>query len=105
MVSSFRPEMLALLRALQTAVRVAFLFDQKNTGSARAEALRLALQPDGVHPIHTLATRESIARWKRQGQFVNVWTIDDETRLESLQRDGADGVIVNDPARARTALS
>ena len=104
MVSSFRPEMLALLRALQTGIRLAFLFDQKNTGNARAEALRLALQPDGVHPIHTLATRESIARWKQQGHFVNVWTVDDETRLQSLQRDGADGVIVNDPARARTAL-
>ena len=104
MVSSFRPEMLALLRALQTGIRLAFLFDQKNTGNARAEALRLALQPDGVHPIHTLATRESILRWKRQGHFVNVWTVDDEARLQSLQRDGADGVIVNDPARARTAL-
>lgn len=104
MVSSFRPEMLAVLRALQTGMRVAFLFDQKNTGSARAEALRLALQPDGVHPIHTLATRESIARWKHQGHFVNVWTVDDEARLQSLLSDGANGVIVNDPARARTAL-
>lgn len=104
MVSSFRPEMLGLLRALQTGMRVAFLFDQKNTGSMRAEALRLALQPDGVHPIHTLATRESIARWKRQGHFVNVWTVDDEARLQALQDDGADGVIVNDPARARAAL-
>ena len=104
MVSSFRPEMLAVLRALQTGMRVAFLFDQKNTGSARAEVLRLALQPDGVHPIHTLATRESIARWKQQGHFVNVWTVDDETRLQALHRDGADGVIVNDPARARAAL-
>jgi glycerophosphoryl diester phosphodiesterase len=104
MVSSFRPEMLAVLRALQTRVRVAFLFDAKNTGSVRAEALRMALQPDGVHPIHTLATRESIARWKRQGHFVNVWTVDDEARLQGLARDGVDGVIVNDPARARTAL-
>ncbi len=104
MVSSFRPEMLGLLRALQTRIRVAFLFDQKNTGSARAEALRVAFRPDGVHPIHTLATRESIARWKRQGHFVNVWTVDDETRLRTLLADGADGVIVNDPARARAAL-
>jgi glycerophosphoryl diester phosphodiesterase len=104
MVSSFRPEMLAMLRALQTGIRVAFLFDAKNTGSARAEALRLALQPDGVHPIHTLATRESIARWRRLGHFVNVWTVDDEARLQGLARDSVDGVIVNDPERARRAL-
>jgi len=104
LVSSFRPEMLALLRGLSTQIRVAFLFDQKNTGSARAEALRLALRPDGVHPIHTLATREATARWKQLGHFVNVWTVDDEARLQSLARDGVDGVIVNDPARARAVL-
>ena len=94
-----------MLRTLGTGVRVAFLFDAKNTGRLRAEALRIALRPDGVHPIHALATRESIARWKRLGHFVNVWTVDDEARLLALVRDGVDGVIVNDPERARAAIA
>jgi glycerophosphoryl diester phosphodiesterase len=104
LISSFRPEMLAAARALGAGVPIAFLFDAENTGELRAAALWRALRPDGLHPQHRLATRPAIARWKRRGLFVTVWTVEDEARIRILAHDGVDGIITNDPARARRAL-
>ncbi len=104
LLSSFRPEMLLVMRALARDVPTAFLFDEENTGLVRAAVLLWALRPDGAHPSHRLASRASIAAWHRQGYFVSAWTVDDETRIAALDADGVDGVISNDPARARAAL-
>ncbi len=104
MLSSFRPEVLVVARAAGARVPVAFLFDAENTGRARAAALIRAIGPDGVHPQHRLATRAAVAGWHRAGYFVNTWTVDEENRLRILAADGVDGVITNDPARARRAL-
>lgn len=105
LLSSFRPELLLAARARGARVPVAFLFDAENTGRARAAALIRAIRPDGVHPQHRLATRAAIQGWHDAGYFVNVWTVDDENRLRILAADGVDGVITNDPARARRALA
>ncbi|MBX7191460.1 MAG: glycerophosphodiester phosphodiesterase [Sandaracinaceae bacterium] len=104
-VSSFRPEILVALRAAGARVPVGFLFDAENTGRYRAAALVRAIRPDGVHPQFRLADRASVARWKRAGLFVNVWTVDDEERLRILASHGVDGLITNDPARARAAFA
>lgn len=101
-VSSFRPEMLLMLRGAQ--VPLGFLFDAEHTGLRRAAALVRAVRPDGVHPHYRLADRASIAAWHQRGFFVNVWTVDDEARLRTLASDGVDGLITNDPRRAREAL-
>jgi glycerophosphoryl diester phosphodiesterase len=36
--------------------------------------------------------------------MVNVWTVDDPAKLEACRRMGVDGIITNDPGRARAAL-
>jgi glycerophosphoryl diester phosphodiesterase len=36
--------------------------------------------------------------------MVNVWTVDDPAALTSCRRMRVDGIITNDPARARAAL-
>ncbi|GAB4204541.1 MAG: glycerophosphodiester phosphodiesterase [Sandaracinaceae bacterium] len=105
LISSFRPEILVATRAFGARVPVAFLFDAEHTGELRAAALWRVVRPDGLHPQHRLATRSAIARWKRRGLFVNAWTVEDEDRLRTLARDGIDGIITNDPARARRALA
>lgn len=105
LVSSFRPEILVALRRGPGRVPVGFLFDAENTGRYRAAALLRAIRPDGVHPQFRLADRASVAAWKQRGLFVNVWTVDDEERLTILASHGVDGVITNDPARARRAFS
>lgn len=104
-VSSFRPEILVAFRAAGLGIPVGFLFDAENTGRYRAAALVRALRPDGVHPQYRLADRASIVAWHARGYFVNVWTVDDESRVRALAADGVDGLITNDPRRARLALA
>jgi glycerophosphoryl diester phosphodiesterase len=103
-VSSFRPEMLWALRRAHAKVRIAFLFDQANTGFVRAGLLRRALRPDGLHPESRLCTPRAMARWRASGVFVNVWTVDASARLAELAELGVDGVITNTPAASRAAL-
>ena len=104
-VSSFRPEILLAVRASRAGVALGFLFDGENTGRYRAAGLVRAIRPDGVHPQFRLADRASVQAWKRRGLFVNVWTVDDEERLRILASHGVDGLITNDPRRARAAFT
>ncbi len=105
LVSSFRPEMLAALRALGAGVPVAFLFDAEHTGIFRARVLARALGPDGMHPQHLLAAPARIARWQARGRFVGAWTVDDPSRARALAAAGIDAIITNDPAGMRAALA
>jgi glycerophosphoryl diester phosphodiesterase len=105
LVSSFRPEILLAVRASRAGVSLGFLFDGENTGRYRAAALIRAIRPDGVHPQFRLADRGAVQAWKRRGFFVNVWTVDDEERLRILASHGVDGLITNDPRRARAAFT
>lgn len=102
--SSFHPEMLLGLRLLGARVPLAFLFDATHTGPRRAALVVRSLRPEGVHPHHLLASRRAIARWHEAGMFVSAWTVDDDSRISSLKDDGVDGIITNDPRRARAVL-
>lgn len=105
LVSSFRPEMLAALRLAGAGVPMAFLFDEKNTGRARARVLARVFRPDGMHPQHPLATDQAIGRWHRRGCFVGAWTVDDPERARTLSRAGIDAIITNDPRGILAALA
>lgn len=105
MVSSFRPEMLAALRALGAGVPMAFLFDEEHTGVLRARMLARVFRPDGLHPQHRLADAATIARWHARGLFVAAWTVDDPERVRALAAAGIDGLITNDPRRTLGLLA
>ncbi|MCC6875350.1 MAG: glycerophosphodiester phosphodiesterase [Sandaracinaceae bacterium] len=102
-LSSFDPVVLRALGAT-TDVPIGFLFDEANTGARRAALALALLRPDGVHPHHALCTPARVARWKRRGLFVNVWTVNDEARARELASLGADGLITDDVPRLRAAL-
>ena len=104
LISSFRPEMLAAIRFGGVRVPCAFLFDEEHTGLVRARVLTRAFAPDGVHPQHSLATAEAIARWHARGLFVGTWTVDDPSRARSLAAAGIDALITNDPAGILASL-
>ena len=57
-----------------------------------------------MHPEAVLCDRGRVARWHARGYAVNVWTVDDPERLRALRDMGVDGIITNDPAKARAAL-
>lgn len=104
LVSSFRPEVLAWLRGLGSGVPTAFLFDAENTGAARAGLLQAAFRFPVVHPQACLIDAPRMAAWRAAGRLVNVWTVDEPAELRRLSALGVDGIITNDPARARAAL-
>jgi glycerophosphoryl diester phosphodiesterase len=46
---------------------------------------------------HSIASRQAISRAHERDAAVYVWTVDDARLAERLVRDGADGIITNDP--------
>ena len=46
---------------------------------------------------HSVASPAAIARAHELGAAVYVWTVDDPGLAERLVREGADGIITNDP--------
>jgi glycerophosphoryl diester phosphodiesterase len=105
LVSSFSPVAVWLWRRARPAVKAALLFESEAPlPLRRAWALPL-LHPFAAHPDQRLVTPDGIARWHEAGYAVNTWTVDDPRRLRELRDLGIDGVISNDPAGARDALS
>ena len=62
------------------------------------------LGANGVHPEHVLATAERVARLKRTGCLVNVWTVNDPARARQLARNGVDAIISDVPGEILRGL-
>ena len=104
-VSSFDPRAVGLWKQAHPRVPCALLFE-KGGLAALAKALTLPLlRPAAAHPEAALCRPELVRRWHDIGYQVNTWTVDDPARLRALAAMGVDGIIANDPAGARAALS
>jgi glycerophosphoryl diester phosphodiesterase len=103
-VSTFDPLTFLVLRASTRGVALGFLFDDRHTGVYRAIVVRRWLRPDAVHPERAIATPRAIARWRRRGLRVHVWTVNDPDEARALSRAGVDALITDDPIRMRAAL-
>ena len=104
-LSSFNPLAVAATNLVMPHLARGLLFESDGPLWARAEKLIPALRLQAVHPQNHLVTEASMARWKARGLAVNVWTVDDPGRLRTLAAFGVDGIITNNPAAARTALT
>ncbi len=101
-VSSFRPDWLADLKAQEPRIRAAVLF-----GSIHVDpiALARAARADYVHPgwetqavePHKLLTTEWITRVRAAGLGIISWHEERPSEIAALQRLGVDGICSNTP--------
>jgi glycerophosphoryl diester phosphodiesterase len=109
LVSSFSPGAVWWWRKRRPDVPSGLLFERPRRfhrpWPLRTDCLLPLLRPSAVHPEDTLCTADNVARWQARGFAVNVWTVDAPERITALAAMGVDGIITNDPARARSALT
>jgi glycerophosphoryl diester phosphodiesterase len=63
-----------------------------------------ALKTPGVHPDRRVLLQEDVAAWKRDGLFVNVWTVNEAARASELASWGVDALITDDVPAILTAV-
>jgi glycerophosphoryl diester phosphodiesterase len=104
LVSSFDPLSLLGLRMLAPKVACALLTDPSQ---AYAEALHAIARPPFVVALHVerrQAVPSEIARWKRRGLDVGVWTVNDPSEAVRLVEYGVDILITDEPRRILEGL-
>jgi glycerophosphoryl diester phosphodiesterase len=104
LVSSFNPFALARFRAAAPAIPVGVLCHAQQRTPLREAWARRLLRPLAIHPDRALCDHDHVARWRREGLMVNVWTVDGEAEVRRLAALGVDGLITNDPRRTRALL-
>ena len=104
LVSSFHPRALWLWMRRAPQVPAGLLFEAQAARPLREAWAQRWLHPRALHPEWVLCTPARVGRWHQQGYQVNVWTVDDAHALHALADMQVDGIITNDPARARRIL-
>jgi len=101
LVSSFHPRAVWLWMRRAPHVPAGLLFEARAARPLREAWAQHWLHPQALHPESVLCTPARVRRWHDLGYQVNVWTVDDAHALHALAAMGVDGIITNDPARAR----
>jgi glycerophosphoryl diester phosphodiesterase len=100
--SSFYDPVLARLRALSPAARIALLLSARDPERPLERAR--ALGAEAINPSIFLATPELIDAAHAEGLAVYVFTVDSEDDMRRLMDHGVDGMFTNFPARLRTLV-
>ena len=108
-ISSFSPGAVWLWRKIRPDIACGLLFERPQPfhrpWPLRTDFLLPLLRPLAVHPEESLCTYARVARWRARGYAVNTWTVDAAQRVGALADMGVSGIITNDPAGARAALT
>jgi glycerophosphoryl diester phosphodiesterase len=102
-VSSFDPFMLAALGACAPRVPRALLL-HKAPVRERAGFLARPIRCDAVHIERTITTGDTIARWRRHGMLVAVWTVNHAIEARDVRDLGATAIITDRPREMRDAI-
>lgn len=105
LVSSFDPVLLARFRARAPHTATGLLFHSGMSRPLREAWAAPLVQPAALHPEAKLLDARSIARWRRGGRAVNVWTVDHPHEIALACALGADGIITNRPDLARRVVA
>ena len=103
LVSSFHPGALAAFRLAAPAVATGLLFAAAQALPLRRACLRRLLGPRALHPELALVSERRVRRWHREGRAVLVWTVNDPADARRMTALGVDGIITDDPGRARSS--
>jgi len=107
-VSSFNPESIDRIKALDPSIRTAYLCAPWSDIHART-AYAVARGHDALHPHHSLlgrlpTARNIVAMVHQAGLEMNVWTVNDPERMRELAAAGVDGIMTDDPERLKKVL-
>lgn len=103
-VSSFDFRLVSAFRLAAPALPVGLLFEGGHPWRLRTALATRLLRVAAVHPARELVTPERVARWRRRGLQVNVWTVDAPEDVERLVALGVDALVTNAPGRTRTRV-
>jgi len=104
LLSSFNPLSLLRVRLRAPELRVALLFSPDLPRGLRSGWLGRWLHVDALHPHHSLVD-EPFMRWARSWRVpVNVWTVNEASRVRDLTALNVNGLMADDPEALKDAL-
>lgn len=103
-VSSFNPLPLIRLRRDDPKIRLGLLYFQALPTSLWETWMSPIIQPEALHPHHSLVDGESMARARRKGRAVNVWTVNELDEARRLADLGVDVIITDYPDKLMAEL-
>jgi len=103
-VSSFNPFALRRFRTAALDIPLGYLVSPDEPLYLRQDWLLAGVRYQARHPEDIMVDAHYMAKTKRRGYRVNVWTVDDPERIIQLQALGVDGIITNRPDVALQAL-
>jgi glycerophosphoryl diester phosphodiesterase len=105
LVSSFDPFVLLALRLFLPRVASALLTDPRQSYAPALHALARRPLVAALHVERQQAAPDAIARWKRRGLVVGVWTVNDPHEARRLADAGVDLIITDQPGPMVEALA
>ena len=102
--SSFLPLNLSRARKILPEVPCAILAMPGLKGWLARSAWLERTAPEAVNPYYSDATAAYLRRQTKKGRKTNVWTVNDPRELARLAKDGASGLITDDPPAALLVL-
>lgn len=103
LISSFRFETIAAIRAGNDGLRTGFLFTMPPLSPLRMKAMIHRTAAAGhvaIHPYHRGVSRTMVDIAHEVDLHVNTWTVDDPKRMRALAKLGVDAIITNVPSVA-----
>lgn len=103
--SSFHPYNLYRAAQLLPEVPRAILAGPARSGWWARSLMMRPVSPEAVNPYYSDATAFYLQRQHENGRRVYVWTVDNADEISRLLREGADGIITDDPPLALKILT
>jgi glycerophosphoryl diester phosphodiesterase len=103
-VSSFNPLPLIRLRREDPRIQLGLLYFQGMPTSLWEAWMSPLIQPEALHPHHSLVDAESMERARHKHRAVNVWTVNEIDEAKRLAGLGVDAIITDYPDKLMAAL-